>query len=85
MDDVTPAPLTGPLAPRLRPDSPLVSAARELVVAHRAGDPDANCARCEDPYPCPPTIHAALVCLAAGLDPQAVGLPPEASQWELAA
>jgi len=82
VDIVTPAPLNGPLAPRLSPDSSLVVAARDLVARHRAVDD--RCPRCADAYPCPPTVHAALVCLAAGLDPQAVGLPPEAMHWQLA-
>jgi hypothetical protein len=28
-------------------------------------------------------VHAALVCRAAGLDPTAMGLPPEAATWDL--
>ena len=83
MDVVTPAPMTGPLAPRLSPDSPLVASARELVARHRAAVVDERCDWCADVYPCPPTIHAALVCLAAGLDPQAIGLPAEANGWQL--
>ena len=85
MDVVTPAPMTGPLAPRLRPDSPMVASARELVARHRASAPDGQCQWCTDVYPCPPTVHAALVCLAAGLEPHAIGLPPEAANWQLAA
>jgi Glycosyl transferase family 2 len=83
MDIVTPAPMTGPLAPRLSPDSPLVASARELVARHRETVADERCGWCADVYPCPATIHAALVCVAAGLDPQAIGLPPEAAGWQL--
>ena len=85
MDGVRPAPMTGPLAPRLSPDSPLVASARELVVRHRDTVADDRCGWCADVYPCPPTIHAALVCLAAGVDPHAIGLPPEAAGWQLTA
>jgi hypothetical protein len=71
MDPVTPAPLTGPLAPRLHPDSHLVDAAADLFVRHSAAMVDGWCTRCDQPYPCPPAIHAAQVCQAAGVDPTA--------------
>jgi hypothetical protein len=75
--DVTPAPLTGPLAPRLRPESHLVAAARDLYARHSAETVDGWCARCDEAYPCPPAIHAAQVCEAAGVDPAE---PPESAQ-----
>jgi hypothetical protein len=69
MDVVTPAPPTGPLAPRLSPDSHLVVAARDLLARHGGATVDGWCQHCEQAYPCPPAIHAAQVCQAAGLDP----------------
>ena len=69
MDQVTPAPPTGPLAPRLSPDSHLVLAARDLLARHSGATVDGWCPRCEQAYPCPAAIHAAQVCQAAGLDP----------------
>jgi hypothetical protein len=82
MDVITPAPLTGPLAPRLSPDSRLVAAATDLLGRHTAEA--GTCQGCGDPYPCGAGVHAVAVCLAAGLTPEAVGLPPEAARWELA-
>ncbi len=76
MDVVTPAPLSGPEAPRLRPDSHLVEAARDLVARHRASLVDGRCQRCEEPYPCAMAGHAAHVCLAGGLDPETIALSP---------
>ena len=84
MDLVTPAPLTGPLAPRLRPDSHLVAAARDLVARHQASVVDGRCQRCEEAYPCAMADHAAHVCLAAGVDPAGSDLGPPAGR-ELAA
>ena len=81
MDLVTPAPSTGPLAPRLSPDSHLVLAARDLLARH-SGDAVENwCQRCDVSYPCPPAVHAAQVCRAAGIDPA----EPRALPEELAA
>jgi hypothetical protein len=81
---VSPAPMSGPSAPRLSPDSPLVIAARDLVVRHGATAPrGGHCLSCSRPYPCPSIVHAALVCRAAGLDPAAMGLPHEATTWDL--
>ena len=82
MDVVTPAPLTGPQAPRLEPDSHLVEGARDLVARHRASVVDGRCERCEEPYPCAMAAHAAQVCLAAGLDPDSID---PSSAHELAA
>lgn len=78
MDVVTPAPLSGPLAPRLKPDSDLVEAARDLVARHRASVVDGRCERCDEPYPCQMAAHAAQVCVAGGVDPDtdAVDPPP---------
>jgi hypothetical protein len=84
MNVVSPAPMSGPFAPRLSPDSPLVHAARDLVVRHGATAPrEGHCLSCGRPYPCPSIVHAALVCGAAGLEPEAMGLPAEAATWDL--
>jgi hypothetical protein len=80
MDVVTPAPLTGPLAPRLQPDSYLVAAARDLLARHSATAAEGWCTRCDEAYPCPPAVHAAQVCQAAGLD-----VPTEPAPRSLAA
>jgi hypothetical protein len=85
MDVVTPAPLTGPLAPRLRPDSHLVVAARDLLALHSASEADGWCLRCEQAYPCPPAVHAAQVCQAAGLDLPAEPAAPAQARRGLAA
>ena len=86
MDVVTPAPLNGPLAPRLEPGSHLVEAARDLVTRHHASVVDGQCQRCDEPYPCQMAEHAAQVCVAAGLDPDTIALdPPPPSPQDLAA
>ena len=85
MDVVTPAPLTGPLAPRLRPDSHLVVAARDLLARHGTSTADGWCLRCDESYPCPPAIHAAQVCRAAGLDLPGEPAGPSEARRDLAA
>jgi hypothetical protein len=52
-----------------------VVAARDLLAKHGSATVDGWCQRCEQAYPCPPAIHAAQVCQAAGLDPDE---PPSA-------
>jgi hypothetical protein len=84
MDVIEPAPLTGPAAPRLNPDSSLVIAAFDLLARHTADQAESTCQYCGEGYPCPTGIHAALVCRAAGLDLESIGLPAEAFRWELA-
>ena len=69
---------------RLDPDSPLVDAALALLERHTADPADRTCRRCREAYPCSAGIHAAVVCRAAGLDPGSIGLPADASRWELA-
>lgn len=67
---VEPAPLYGPWAPQLDPDSSLVRAAADLLAAHlplgNAGS-EAVCARCGEGFPCPAAVHASFVCRAAGI------------------
>ncbi|HEX6500205.1 MAG TPA: hypothetical protein VF054_14415 [Micromonosporaceae bacterium] len=65
---VNPAPPTGPQAPTLNPESALVRAAIDLVRQHQPAD-HGRCARCDLAAPCPPSVHARQVVLAAGLDP----------------
>ena len=82
--DVEPAPLSEPVAPRLAPESPLVTAAVALLSRHTADLADSTCRRCGEAYPCDSGVHAAVVCQAAGLDPESVGLPAEVAFWKLA-
>jgi hypothetical protein len=68
MDVVEPAPLSGPYAPRLDPQGPLVAGAIDLLARHTA-DPDRGiCRACMNPYPCQARRDAKVVCLAAGVD-----------------
>ncbi len=85
MYPVEPAPLTGPLAPRLSPESPLVITATDLLNRHVAEIGTSMCHSCGEPYPCGAGAHAAAVCLAAGLTARAVDLTPDGSRRELAA
>jgi hypothetical protein len=84
MDVIEPAPLTGPAAPRLDPESPLVTAAVALLGRHTVDEAERTCRSCGESYPCDSGVHAVFVCRAAGLDLASVGLPAEASRWELA-
>jgi hypothetical protein len=85
MHPIEPAPLTGPLAPRLSPDSPLVITATDLLNWHVAEVGSSMCHGCGAPYPCGPGVHAAAVCMAAGLTPEDVGLPKDTPRRALAA
>jgi hypothetical protein len=85
MYPIEPAPLTGPLAPRLSPDSPLVITAADLLNRHKAEVGTSMCHGCGEPYPCGPGVHAAAVCLAAGLTPQDMGVSPDVSPRALVA
>jgi hypothetical protein len=84
MDVIEPAPLSGPQAPQLDPQSALVAAAEALLERHTAEETGSACRACGGAYPCEAGMHAALVCRAAGLAPESIGLPAEASRWELA-
>jgi hypothetical protein len=83
MDVIEPAPLTGLAMPQLDPESALVGAAVALLGRHTADETERTCRACGQPYPCDSGRHAVVVCRAAGLDLASVGLPAEASRWEL--
>jgi hypothetical protein len=70
MDVVEPAPLSGPSALRLDPESALVTGALDLLARHTKDG--LVCRGCMNPYPCQARAHAKLVCLAAGLDPESL-------------
>ncbi|WP_162906991.1 hypothetical protein [Allorhizocola rhizosphaerae] len=55
----------------LRPDSPVVTTAQELFMAHARQDGE-TCSRCGRPSPCPVATHAQQVCEAAGVPPRPV-------------
>jgi hypothetical protein len=85
MYPIEPAPLTGPRAPRLSPDSPLVITATDLLNRHVAEVGSGMCEGCGEPYPCGPGAHAAAVCMAAGLTAEDIGLSHHPSRPALAA
>jgi hypothetical protein len=84
MDAIEPAPPSGPLAPLLDPDSQLVATALDLLQRHTAELASSICKSCGAEYPCESGVHAALVCRAAGLDPDSMGRPDALSRYGLA-